>query len=122
MLLVSGNVSTEIFNVLPKSFDADWTRFNALSGKLLRLFGITHAYLAKASVEEAKLTVRQSHSLYWNKSDWDIAAKVADNANVALYATFAPVGFFAGSVVNRLGKLDRRSLSKICTVAERSRH
>ena len=30
-------------------------------------------------------------------------AKLADNANVALYSTFSVVGFFAGSLVNRLG-------------------
>lgn len=31
------------------------------------------------------------------------AAKVADNANVAVYSAFSVVGFFAGSVANRLG-------------------
>lgn len=30
-------------------------------------------------------------------------AKTADNANVALYSTFSVVGFFAGSIANRLG-------------------
>ena len=30
-------------------------------------------------------------------------AKTADNANVAVYATFSAVGFFAGSITNRLG-------------------
>ena len=29
--------------------------------------------------------------------------KTADNANVAVYSTFAVVGFFAGSITNRLG-------------------
>ncbi len=29
--------------------------------------------------------------------------KTADNANVAVYSTFAVVGFFAGSIANRLG-------------------
>ena len=29
--------------------------------------------------------------------------KTADNANVAVYATFSVVGFFAGSIANRLG-------------------
>ncbi|MCJ1306622.1 hypothetical protein MMC25_000265 [Agyrium rufum] len=32
-----------------------------------------------------------------------VKATTADNANVALYSTFAPVGFFAGTLVNRLG-------------------
>ena len=30
-------------------------------------------------------------------------ATVADNANVAVYSTFSIIGFFAGSIVNRLG-------------------
>ena len=30
-------------------------------------------------------------------------AKTADNANVAVYSTFAVVGFFAGTIANRLG-------------------
>ena len=30
-------------------------------------------------------------------------AKTADNANVAVYSTFSVVGFFAGSITNRLG-------------------
>ena len=30
-------------------------------------------------------------------------AKTADNANVAVYSTFAALGFFAGSITNRLG-------------------
>ena len=30
-------------------------------------------------------------------------ATLADNANVAVYSTFAVIGFFAGTVVNRLG-------------------
>ena len=29
--------------------------------------------------------------------------KTADNANVAVYATFSVIGFFAGSIANRLG-------------------
>ena len=32
-----------------------------------------------------------------------VNAKVADNSNVALYSTFSVVGFFAGTMVNRLG-------------------
>lgn len=32
-----------------------------------------------------------------------VDATVADNSNVAVYSTFAVVGFFAGTVVNRLG-------------------
>jgi MFS family permease len=32
-----------------------------------------------------------------------VDAKPADNANVALYATFSVVGFFAGTIANRLG-------------------
>lgn len=32
-----------------------------------------------------------------------VDAKAADNAAVALYSTFAVVGFFAGTFVNRLG-------------------
>lgn len=32
-----------------------------------------------------------------------LTAKVADNANVAVYSTFSVVGFFAGTVANRLG-------------------
>ena len=30
-------------------------------------------------------------------------ASTADNANVALYSTFSVLGFFAGSIANRLG-------------------
>ena len=30
-------------------------------------------------------------------------AKTSDNSNVAVYSTFAALGFFAGSIVNRLG-------------------
>ena len=32
-----------------------------------------------------------------------VTATVANNSNVALYSTFSVVGFFAGTVVNRLG-------------------
>ena len=32
-----------------------------------------------------------------------IDAKTADNSNVAVYSTFAVLGFFAGSITNRLG-------------------
>ena len=32
-----------------------------------------------------------------------VTATVADNSNVALYSTFSVVGFFAGTIVNRLG-------------------
>ena len=32
-----------------------------------------------------------------------VNAKTANNANVALYSTFSVVGFFAGSIANRLG-------------------
>lgn len=32
-----------------------------------------------------------------------VTATVADNSNTALYSTFSVVGFFAGSLVNRLG-------------------
>ena len=32
-----------------------------------------------------------------------VTATIADNSNTALYSTFSVVGFFAGSLVNRLG-------------------
>lgn len=32
-----------------------------------------------------------------------LSAKVGDASNTAVYATFAVVGFFAGSIVNRIG-------------------
>ena len=50
--------------------------------------------------------MKARNSNYWTKG---MTATVADNANVALYATFAPVGFFAGTVVNRLGKFLTRT-------------
>lgn len=42
-----------------------------------------------------------------------VDAKPANDANVALYSTFAVVGFSAGSVVNRLGVRISMALSGI---------